>query len=63
MNYRFFKKLWQQASNYKNDINTNEAICLQCDSGYIHLRKGLEKTRIEWTVTNEIPPNGVEEQI
>ena len=35
----------------KINIDTNEAICLQCDIGYIHLRKGLEKTHIEWTVS------------
>ena len=39
----------------KINIDTNEAICLQCDIRYIHLRKGLEKTHIEWTVSKEIP--------
>ena len=40
----------------KINIDTNEAICLQCDDiGYIHLRKGLEKTNIEWTVLKEMP--------
>ena len=39
----------------KINIDTNEAICLQCDIGYIHPRKRLEETHIEWTVSKEIP--------
>ena len=31
----------------KINIDTNEAISLQCDIGSINLRKGLEKTHIE----------------
>ena len=39
----------------KINIDTNEAICLQCDIGYIHQRKGFEKAHIEWIESKEIP--------
>ena len=39
----------------KINIDTNEAIYLQCDIGCTHLRKGLEKTHIEWTGSKETP--------
>ena len=56
IHYRFFKKLVnRQVTINDQHFSTNEAICLQCDFGYIHLRKGLEKTHIEWTVSKEIP--------
>ena len=37
----------------KINIDTNEAISLQCDIGYINLTKGLEKTNTEWTGSRE----------
>ena len=39
----------------KKKEDSNEAICLQCDIGYIYLRTGLENTHIELTVPKEIP--------
>ena len=30
------------------NVQSKKVIYLKCDIGYIHLRKGLEKTHIEW---------------
>ena len=39
----------------KTNNDTNEVIYLQCDIGYINLRKGFEKTHIDWTGSKENP--------
>ena len=39
----------------KINIDIIEAIYLQCDVGYIHLRKGFEKTHIQLTESKETP--------